>query len=300
MSKLLIAALLLSFAQIAVARADCDNAATDQERAECIGQELRAADKTINDLYQALRASRDDAGKAALRTQQIQWLKLRDQTCQSASKETDREKWFANLLTDFGKTVCVVRFTNQRVAELTAEQAGAASAPAAAPAPATAAASASAASEADVYDLIANHKPSNGKWYFEATIDVGALAKISESTIFIGVQGDGAGNTGSLQAIRKRNAGDATRNIGIAVDLDVGKLYLRTNGAWQSQPGSANAPDLKLGRPYVAKLSSSVSLTGLPDGVIDLNFGAKPFAYALPDGYVPLDKAAPIRVAQPM
>ena len=289
MSKLLIAALLLSFAPIAAARADCDNAATDQERAECIGQELRAADKTINDLYQALRASRDDAGKAALRTQQIQWLKLRDQTCQSASKETDREKWFANLLTDFGKTVCVVRFTNQRVAELTAEQASA-----------TAATPASAASEADVYDLIANHKPSNGKWYFEATIDVGALAKISESTIFIGVQGDGAGNTGSLQAIRKRNAGDGTRNIGIAVDLDVGKLYLRTNGAWQAQPGSANAPDLKLGRPYVAKLSSSVSLTGLPDGVSDLNFGAKPFAYALPDGYVPLDKAAPIRVAQPM
>ncbi|HLZ66883.1 MAG TPA: lysozyme inhibitor LprI family protein [Aliidongia sp.] len=294
MFRTFLAGLLLSFAQIATAHADCDGAATDAERAECIGQELRTADKTINEIYQALRASRDDTGKAALRSQQIQWLKQRDQTCQSASKETDREKWFANLLTDFGKTVCVVRFTDQRVAELKAEQSAAATPTAAAPPPPPV------SSEADVYDLVASRRPTTGKWYFEATIDVGALAKLSESTIFVGVYGNGFGNFGTLQTIRKRNADAGSKNLGIAIDLDVGKLYIRKNGAWESMPGSAMGLDLKLGRTYVAKLSSSVSLTGLPPELIDLNFGAKPFAYALPDGYVPLDKAAPIRVVQPL
>lgn len=299
MFKTSIAVLLLSFAQIATAHADCDGAATDAERAQCIGQELRTADKTINEIYQALRASRDDAGKAALRSQQIQWLKLRDQTCQSASKEPDREKWFDGLLTDFGKTVCVVRFTDQRVAELKAQQTAAA-APAAPASPASPATPPAVATEADVYDLVANHRPMTGKWYFEAKIDVGTLAKINESTIFIGVQGAGFGTAGTIQTIRKRNADTGSKNIGIAFDLDIGKIYIREDGAWQGVPGSANGLDLKLGRAYVAKLSSSVSLTGLPPSVVDVNFGAKPFVYALPDGYVALDKAPAIRVVQPL
>jgi uncharacterized protein YecT (DUF1311 family) len=298
MFRTLIAALLLSLAPLAAHAADCDAAATDTERAECIGQELRTADKTINEIYQTLRAARDDAGKSALRSEQIKWLKLRDQTCQSASKETDREKWFENLLTDFGKTVCVVRFTDQRVAELKAQQTAAAT-PASAGAVPAATPAGPASSEPDVYDLIASRRPATGKYYFEATLDIGALAKTSESTIFVGVQGVGSNSTGTLLTVRKRNAGEATKSIGIAIDLDIGKLYIRTNGTWESQPGSANALDLKLGRAYVAKLSSSVSVTGLPASLIDVNFGEKPFAYALPDGYVALDKHPAVRIAQP-
>lgn len=307
MFRTLIAALLLSFTPLIAAHAaDCSSAVTDTERADCIGQELRAADKTINEIYQSLRASRDDAGKSALRSEQIKWLKQRDQACQSASKETDREKWFADLLTDFSKTVCVVRFTDLRVSELKAQQTTATTpAPASPDAAATPTASAApptapASSEADVYDLIASRRPTTGKYYFEAAIDVGTIAKTSESTIFVGVQAIGSGSSGTLVTIRKRSANEPSRNIGIAIDLDVGKIYIRKNGAWESAPGSANALDLKLGRPYVGKLSSSVSLTGLPPALVDVNFGEKPFVYALPDGYVALDKAAAIRVVQPL
>jgi len=104
---------------------------------------------------------------------------------------------------------------------------------------------------------------------------------------------------GTLHTIHRRNIGQPPVNIGVALDLDAGKLYIRVDGGWRQQPGSAAGLDLKLGRPYVAKLTSSVPLGPYLDrGLVEVNFGQHAFTYALPDGYVPLDNVGPRRVME--
>jgi uncharacterized protein YecT (DUF1311 family) len=119
-----------------LARADCTAASGDAERAQCIGQDLRRSDIDINDTYGQLRARLSPEGQAELRHQEIAWIKARAQACQVDTKEPDRDRWIANLLADYSKTVCVVRFTERRVAELRAQEAALVQPAPAAPAPA--------------------------------------------------------------------------------------------------------------------------------------------------------------------
>lgn len=285
---------------VGAARADCTGPTTDAERARCVGLELMASDQTINDEYHRLHEALDDAGRTALRHQEIAWIKARAATCGIDTKESNREKWFASLLGDFNKTVCVVRFTGQRVAALEAQYA-VLSKPAEPAQPMTPAATPSATVEPDIYDIVAQRFPSSGKWYFEVALQRGEIARTNEASIFVGVQGVGFTSVGTLQMIRKRDIGRDGTNIGVALDLDDGNLYMRINGAWQSPPGSVGGLDLKLGRAYIAKLSSSVSLTPYLDrNLVDVNLGQHQFTYALPDGYVPLDPRGPRQIAAPM
>jgi uncharacterized protein YecT (DUF1311 family) len=296
-----------------LAFADCTAPSSDAERAQCVGQELRNADAEINDIYGQLRARLSAEGQNELRHQEIAWIRLRAQDCQVDLKEPDRDKWIANLLRDFGKTVCVVRFTDRRIAELRAQQAALtgpqAGAPEAVPPPAGSpvpgavppAASGTASSlpalvspAGDIYELDAQRTVARGKWYFEAELDSGEIAKTASATIFIGVKTDPSGAAGTLQTIHKRNIGEQKVNIGMAIDLDDGKFYTRINGAWRTQPGSAAGGDLRLGRPYLAALTSSVPLGPyLGRGLVEVNFGQSGFVYAVPDGYQPLDRAPP-------
>ncbi len=305
----------------AVAWADCNSPATDSERAQCIGHDLRESDSVINDTYAQLRARLSPEGQSDLRHQEIAWIKARAQTCHVDTKEPDRDKWIANLLKDYSKTVCVVRFTERRIAELREQQAALAGPTHAAPAPlpplepphevgsgAPAAPGAEptaptqpgvAALAGDIYELDARRDVSVGKWYFEAALDRGEIAKTASASIFVGVKGIGSSAVGTLQTIHTHHVGQPKVNVGIAVDLDDGKLYIRINGAWQAEPGSAGGIDLKLGRPYVSALSSSVPLDAyLTDGLVDMNFGQRWFVYALPDGYQPLDTSPPRRVVE--
>ncbi len=302
LQRLLIAS-VCALAGVATARADCTLPATDAERAQCVGSDLRRSDTVINDEYTHLRNLLDTQGQAELKHQEIAWIKQRAATCHVDLREPDRERWFNDLLHDYSKTVCVVRFTDRRVAELQAQTAalkqpqaatGQPAAPAALPALAP-----QAASGAEVYDVVARNQPANGKWYFEVHLDESAIAQAGSATIFIGVHGQDVGNVGTLQAIRKRNIGQPPSTIGLAVDLDGGKIYVRFNGAWREAPGSAGGLDVKLGRSYQAKLSSSIPLGQLLDGgQVDVDFGQHPFAYAIPDGYVPLDTQGPQRVSE--
>jgi uncharacterized protein YecT (DUF1311 family) len=289
-----------------IAHAACE-ASSDAARAQCIGQELRASDQVINDAYAHLHDALDADGQAALRHQEIAWIRLRAKTCQVDARQSDREKWFADLLTDFGKTVCVVRFTDQRVAELRAQQAALRPAATAGAPPAQVLPPPAPSDTGDIYELVAQKMPASGKWYFEVTMDQSDIAKSASATIFIGVSGAGFGNVGTLRTVRKRNIGAEPVTIGIAFDLDDGKLYLRDNGAWQHPPGSAQGLDLKLGRPYQAQLSSSIPLNpfladrGTPflnRAAVDVNLGQRAFIYAVPDGYIPLDSNGPRQLAE--
>jgi uncharacterized protein YecT (DUF1311 family) len=122
----------------AEARADCNNPATDSERASCMAADLRQADDTINTVYQQLIRSISGTDRIALRDAQRAWIKFRDAQCGLNAGTGQRDAWLNQLLKDYQKAVCVTRVTNDRVAELQsmrqpAPQAGAKPTPSPAP-----------------------------------------------------------------------------------------------------------------------------------------------------------------------
>jgi uncharacterized protein YecT (DUF1311 family) len=282
------------FLAASASHAQCDNPKTDAARAECIKTELKGSDSTINRTYVELMKSLSPDDRTALRNEQRTWLKTRDQTCGITWSKGDREAWFADLLKDYQKTVCVVRLTNARVQALGSYQKSNSVAPAANPAPV-------ASSDGElVYDLQSNEPKTKGKWYFEVKVDGAAIQKLAEVTLFIGVEQSqpeqGAANengegTGSFVMIRRNNKTPDSGTLGFAVDLDNGKLYTSQDGAWEGGgPGTAGGLDLLKGRTYKAFLSSSSAVNPfLKAHALDLNYGDRAFVYHVPDGYKPLE-----------
>lgn len=282
----------LAFAASAV-HAQCSNPKTDAVRAECIKTELKGSDSTINRTYVELMKSLSPQDRITLRTEQRSWLKARDQECGITWSKGDREAWFADLLRDYQKTVCVVRLTNSRVAALASYQQANRVAPVADPAPAS-------TDGALVYDLHSNQPKATGKWYFEVKVDGPAIQKINEVTLFIGIaqaaSASGAANedgqaSGSFVMIRRNNREPDNGTLGFALDLDNGKLYTSQDGAWEGgSPGSAGGIDILKGRIYKAYLTSSTAVNPfLKVHALELNYGDHGFVYHLPDGYKPLE-----------
>lgn len=295
LSHLLRGAVALSFFAVAasLAHAQCDSPKTDAVRAECIKTELKGSDSTINRTYVELMKSLSPDDKTALRNEQRAWLKTRDQQCGITWSKGDREAWFADLLKDYQKTVCVVRLTNARVAALEGDQKANKVAPAAD--------SAAASADGDLlYDLHSNQPKTSGKWYFEVKVDGPAIQKLAEVTLFIGVAQSapaaGAANedgqaSGSFVMIRRNTKDPDSGVLGFALDLDNGKLYTSQDGAWDGgAPGTAGGLDLLRGRTYKAYLNSSTAVNAfLKAHALELNYGDRGFMYHVPDGYKPLE-----------
>jgi len=274
------------------AQAQCDNPKTSAQRAQCVGDELRGADRTINRVYGDLMKSLTPADRVTLRNDQRAWIKTRDVNCGLTWSKGDREAWLADLLKDYQKTVCVVRLTNDRVQALYGYQKSNAIV-AAPPVPAAG------SDSTPVYDLYTHEPKSKGKWYFEVKVDEPAIQKLAEATFSTGVlqavpdeaaTNERGGSYGSLITIRRIDKNVEIYTLGYAIDLDNGKLYTSMNGQWDDgAPGSSGGLDLIRGRAYKGELSSSVSINPfLSAHLLDVNFGDRAFAYHLPDGYSPL------------
>ena len=281
---------------LAVVQAQCDNPKTNEQRVQCIGAELRGADATINRSYGELMKSLSPADKTALRDEQRAWIKNRDQKCGLTWSKGDREAWFADLLKDYQKTVCVVRFTNERVDALNRyEKTNHVDAPP----PATGNGPAAGAADDDSqYEIISPMAKRKGKWYFEVKIDPAAILKISEVSLFVGVKQSGVEvgainangeQTGEMFPIRRKYKDASMSILGFALDTDDGKLYYSQNGVWVGgEPGSAGGQDLVRGRAYQTILESSVTLDSFKAAhALDVNLGEKSFNYHLPNGYLP-------------
>ena len=164
---------------------------------------------------------------------------------------------------------------------------------------------------------------SKGKWYYEVQIDSGNAPNQLDTHLLIGVQGEQVfmfdkpyrlqhknmffdfGNGDSLTVIG--NLGDGISlpkvTIGIAVDLDKHRLYMRQDSKWLSgEPGSNGGTDLGHDRIYTAQILSDIPLEDLiARGIVNVNFGDKPIADPLPAGYAPFENArtvgaAPVRL----
>ncbi len=265
---------LLAIASFPVlAHADCQNPANQAESIRCLGESLTDSDQKINQTYQALRAKLDDAGKTKLRDEQRAWLKERAQVCRIDDKEADRTKWLAAILKDPAKTVCVVRYTRQREEILAASLA--------------AGTVEEAQSSGDaVYELNSHAAHKTGKWYFEVTLQTGAIAAQHEMEFAIGVNPADGGGMAFPDYIRKNQKGESATVVGIAVDLDKERVYMSTNGAFDEQPGSSGGQPLKPNLDYRAYVSSSSDMADLlKAGTVKPDFGDHAFTYAVPAGY---------------
>jgi uncharacterized protein YecT (DUF1311 family) len=283
------------------AHAQCDNPKTDAARAECIRTELKGSDSTINRTYGELMKSLSPDDRTALRNEQRAWIKTRDQQCGITWSNGNREAWFADLLKDYQKTVCVVRLTNDRVSALENYQKNNKVAPAQE--------TAAAANGDLIYELQSKQPKTSGKWYFEVKVDGPAIQRLAEVTLFIGVAQSapaaGAANengqaSGSFVMIRRNNKTPDSGTLGFALDLDNGKLYTSQDGAWEGGgPGTAGGIDILKGRTYKAYLNSSAAMNGfLKSHALDPNYGDHGFVYHVPDGYKPLETGQTVAAQQ--
>ena len=287
-------------AATATARAECAPDAAAAEVTKCLADDLRASDKRINAVYKLLMENKDEAGKLALRDEQRAWLKARDKTCQLDNKETDREKWLQTILSDQGKTLCVVRRTFDRVAQLDAMLKQVAPSttppvPAAPQAPSLTPAAQVAPGALDSswtflddgYAADYKQRHESGKWYLEIKIDRAGIAALGDSLLTTQIS-NGHGGVMQMINIRRSHTGASPLALGIAVDLDNGFIYWRERGTWAGQPGSINGNSIKLGRAYWPRLEGSAEVRELMRrNLITVNLGTQPFEYALPDGYRP-------------
>lgn len=263
----------------------CDSSSNADQTRACIGHELSESDHVINDVYAKVMQGRDAAGKAGLRAEQRAWLKERDDLCHLDNKIYDRDAWIAAILSDYMKTVCVVHLTRTRITSLQQMLAPPNSVPSAAATPPK-------TPQTDAaFDGKAPTVHSTGKWYFEFTLNSAAIAAVMPSIIVLGVSDKERKVTGAMLSVTGHDPNAESMRIGIAVDLDNGKLYWSKNGAWQDgQPGSNMGTDLKTGRAYysVFMISALEQKQQMLDSKAFIpNFGDHPLAYALPDGYSP-------------
>lgn len=83
------------------------------EQLECLDKKFAIADGQLNDAYKQLMSTRDEATKAALKKEQIAWIKDKEKTCAQAGKEFEGGSMEAVLISD-----CKVQMTEKRVAYL--------------------------------------------------------------------------------------------------------------------------------------------------------------------------------------
>lgn len=264
-----------------LAYADCDSSDNDAALAACLAAQLWETDQKINLIYQDLMGKFQKEDQIKLRNEQRSWLKMRDTVCGLDNRKSNREKWIHNIARDYQKTICVVRFTQKRIHQLETYQANINKKNK----PNIAAEAIS--KDGGVYEVSAGATRSQGKWYFEVKLNPGEIAKEMEIAFYMGFEGRPT-NMGKLVYIRKTDQGRSVYNFGFALDLDNGKFYRSQNGNWFALPGSAGGSDIKLGRDYRAKVTSSSSMHELlKRKLVDVNFGQRPFEYALPNGYRP-------------
>ena len=138
---------------------------------------------------------------------------------------------------------------------------------------------------------------SSGKWYWETTITsggscrTGVLKDESSLSTYLGSASTAyAYASGGYKANNNSNttSGYSTYTngdvIGIALDLDNGKVYFSKNGTWQE---SGN-PATQTNPAYTGLLGTYFASWGKDDYVTtscSINFGQRPFAYTAPSGF---------------
>ena len=278
--------------------AECDNPRSSEDVVYCLGKELREYDVKINHTYQTLisKLAKDEQEK--LRQGQRSWIKERDAVCNCTSKESDREKWYQWLLKDYRKTVCVTRYTRQRISELDRMLTDLSPKPqdkeySSVPLQKAPSKNKTVNNVQADYQVWSISEKNTGHWYFEITVNQQEIAGFSPTALWTGCRDNNLGMTsGAIFHIRSADINLPIYRMGFALDLESGKLYPRVNGTWtKGLPGSSGGFDLKLSHTYRCGVETTAPMAPLIEkGYLESNFGSKSFVYSIPDGYRPLDE----------
>ena len=97
----------------AIADSACDKPRNDFDGLYCLSKIYQQTDTDLNTAFTQLRDKLDDAGKEALRTTQIAWLKTRDQSC----SRHERSGFYVNLVCATNTTTARTEFLQARYRE---------------------------------------------------------------------------------------------------------------------------------------------------------------------------------------
>lgn len=277
------------------AKAEC-RSNDDAALANCLALDLWTTDQKINRVYQELMSRHSDSEKKILRDEQRSWLRTRNSVCHLDARESNREKWVQAISSDYQKTVCVVRFTQQRIYTLESYQKnGIAGTQSQSTSPVTKEDSSAPTLPGlpPDYTTRSNISRGDGKWYFEIKVNMAELAKHGNASLFLGLEDQMGNGYGKLLYAYGNSTQRSVFNFGFAIDLENGKLYRHVNGEWlAAAPDSAKGVDLKLNRRYFVKATSSAPVFNplrSPVNVVSINTGEKAFEYSLPAGYRPFN-----------
>ena len=92
----------------------CADAQTQGEMNICWGNQYKAADAKLNQVYRQFMTKLDDSEKAQLKDAQTAWLKYRDKNCEFVADE-----YKGGSMRPMIAAICLAEVTQSRVKELT-------------------------------------------------------------------------------------------------------------------------------------------------------------------------------------
>jgi len=269
-----------------VIASDCSHENQTGAYQECLLNNLKDADRRLNDIYEFLYSNLNTKNQKEQRSRQLKWIEVRDRICQLNYSGKNRAGWYQYVADSIKRTNCVTRLTKEREKELSSYIRHAGN---------TRTLPTKTLPERQygnrVYRQLSAVERSNGKWYFEVEIKYSEIAEQQSTTIFIGVRSKEEG-AGRIVRVQGPVLHDERLIIGVAANLDEGVLYLSENGVWGEM--RADAPGsmlLKVGRKYHAVAEAELALKPLLDrGYLVFNSGKQKFRYNIPSGYSAYDR----------
>jgi uncharacterized protein YecT (DUF1311 family) len=264
---------LMSLGIVGVCNATC----ADVTQASCRLEKLEAVDHEINAVYTALLPTLPEAAKQSLRAAQRVWIKQRNTACGVDEKLSSDSHWLAALSADSTRAICVMGSSEARLAELRAARNLSLN---------------DVAQLADVHDVTFPISRNSGKWYFEIEVDAQTFASGPPFEMQFGVLGAGmlVGMSADRNFMINKSDRRSTFRLGMAVDLDNGKLNWSQNGVWQNgEAAGASGVPVKTNTDQVIHVRStgpSISLA-LHRQYLRINTGQTAFSNPLPAGFQP-------------
>ena len=94
----------------------CADAQTQADMTICWGNQYKAADAKLNQVYRQFTAKLDDEEKTQLKTAQTAWLKYRDANCEFVA-----DQYKGGTMRPMIAAICLADVTDNRTKELTAQ-----------------------------------------------------------------------------------------------------------------------------------------------------------------------------------
>lgn len=268
----------------------------DKAAVACLSQDLHTEIAELTQQYQSLMQLLPESAQKLLKENQQAWIKKRDSACLLDSRKLGQDAWLGKLERSDDLMLCAMKYVRNRSGQLDqwasdvkTGDIGSVSKQMSL----TASDWALHPNDHDAeYQMLTKNSHKRGLWYLEATINGDAISKLTgkKSTALEIMCVDPAQKKGNgWLAYSGESDFHESTVIGIALDLNRGKIYVGQNGAWlNGMPGKSGGGDVLLGGDFVCGIHSMLPIEDLVNkDIININFGENHFVYDAPKGYQP-------------